>query len=209
VASRSGGLVGGVIVVLSLASAGDAVACSMIALREHVIDPAELGVDVTAPEPPSATAGVSRSPGPDSAGCGKTMSTSCDGSGTIHFAITPGADDRTSAEELGYSVRLVSGTPPAGLTLPDKPLLAHGANELWVFFPDPGPDDQEPFDAVFELIAVDAAGNESAPSAPVRAEDGGDTGCAVVGSVRRHRDWPALFFALGVGTLLRRRLRRR
>lgn len=207
-ASRFRVLVGGVLVALSLSSAGDARACSMPAPQEHVIDPAEVDVDVTAPEPPSATADVSRSYGPRSAGCG-TAGSSCDGSGTIHFMIKPGVDDRTSSEKLGYSIRLVGGDPPAGLELPDMPQIATGGTDIWVHFPDPGPDDQEGFDGVFQLIAVDAAGNESELSAPVHVQHGGDTGCAIVGSVRRHRAGPALFFALALGALARRRLRNR
>jgi len=202
------GLVGTAVFAFSIARAGDAVACDRPGPNEHQIDPAEVDVDVTAPEPPKVTASVSRSYGPKSAGCGTAVS-SCDGSGTIHFMIEPGVDDRTSSEELGYSIRLVGGKPPAGLELPDMPLIAIGGTDLWVTFPDPGPEDQEAFDGVFQLIAVDAAGNESELSAPVHVQHGGDTGCAVVGPARPDRAWPALFFALALGALARRRLRSR
>jgi hypothetical protein len=182
-------------------------ACEMAVPEEHEVDPAQVGVDVTPPDPPVVTTGVTRSYGPRSSGCTESAS-SCDGFGSIEFIINDPHDDRTPAESLGYKIELVGGKAPPGLHVPDKPLRAFGGENLFIHFSDPGPDDQEHFDAVFKVTAVDLAGNESEPSAAVHATHaGGDTGCALIAG-RRRTPWPAFMLAVVFGAWARRRARR-
>jgi hypothetical protein len=141
--------------------------CS-IAVEPHEIDPAERAVDVT---PPAAPAGevdrIVRGKGAVRAPDGSIQGTSCDDIGMITFRIvTPAADDRTPPERLGYRITLAEGTLPEGLELPStafrQPMLH------WI---DGATDDQEPIDFSVRIVAVDRAGNESAPSAPIRIRD--------------------------------------
>ncbi len=189
---------------------GTARACSESGPNVHQILPSEVGVDVTPPEPPVVTTGVSRSFGPRTTGCVATAASSCDGSGSIHFMIEPGQDDRTPAKQLGYLIHLVGGKPPPGFSAPEQALVPLEGGLLFVSFPDPGPSDQKAFDAVFELVAVDDAGNESEPSAPVHARDGGDEGGCAVRTLRsRNRIWPGMAALLALTALARRYTRRR
>jgi hypothetical protein len=139
-------------------------------------------LDKVPPEPPAVEeVRLNRSYGPRSDGCSQSSS-SCDGSGSLGIQIAPGRDDRTAPNDLGYLVRVRDGGLPGGATPYDQPVLLLSGG-LYVFFPDAGPDEQEPIDVTFEVIAVDRAGNESAPTV-ARATSPGDEGCAFGGRAR-------------------------
>lgn len=142
----------------------------------------ESSQDTTPPEPPVlAGVRINRSYGPREDGCSRSES-SCDGSGSLGIQLEPGHDDRTAPEDLGYLVRLRDGALPGGATPSDQPTLLMSGG-LYVHFPDPGPDEQGPIDVTFEVVAVDRAGNESAPTV-AHATSAGNEGCAFAG--RRH-----------------------
>lgn len=161
----------------ALLRAPDAAACSIAAPSELVIDAAEQAVDHTAPGPPSAvTVSLQRGRAPQSSGCGETMSTSCDDLGFVTFFPKPPADDRTASAELGYRVRLVGGSLPSEATLWPKAIVAGAGGGLTLTWIDGANDDQEPLDFTVTLAAVDRAGNEGPPSAPVHVVDAGTSG---------------------------------
>lgn len=139
-------------------------------------------IDTTPPESPVlGEVRIGRSYGPRADGCSRASS-SCDGWGALGVQIEPGYDDRTAPDDLGYRIRLRDGELPGGATPSDRPVLLLGGG-LYVHFPDPGPDEQEPIDVTFEIVAVDRAGNESAPTV-AHATSPGDEGCAFAGQRR-------------------------
>lgn len=179
-------------------------ACESVAPDYLQIDtPPEL--DTTPPEAPTLTeVRIGRSYGPRDEGCSQSAS-SCDGFGTVGIQIQPGKDDRTAPQDLGYLVRVRGGSLPGGATPSDRPVLLLSGG-LYVSFPDPGPDDQEPIDVTFEVVAVDRAGNESAPTV-ARATSPGDGGCALSG--RAHSGiFARVVVVLALSVLVLRRARR-
>jgi hypothetical protein len=133
----------------------------------HTIDPAQVGVDQTPPQ--LGLAMVAELQNNDtSAGCMGTAKCGWEHSARITNLAT---DDMTAADKIGYRVTQAPGAEPhvtTGLTIP---ALASTDGTLTVFW-----DGDDEFDFSFQLIAVDAAGNESAP-ATVRVRNG--SGCSV------------------------------
>lgn len=194
------------VLAIGLLFPGSADACETAGPEFLVIDTSPT-VDTVPPDAPVlADVRIGRSYGPREDGCSRSGS-SCDGSGSLGIQIEPGHDDRTAADDLGYLVRLRDGALPGGFPPYDQPVLLM-SDGLYVSFPDPGPDDQEPIDVTFEVVAVDRAGNESAPTIG-HATSPGDEGCSFAG--RAH---PGVFARLVVVLALsvlsgRRWLRRR
>jgi len=153
-----------------MATPGRADACSRIGPVPHVIDDALVGVDRTPPTlPKPVVAQVSRH---DGTGC--TSSDSC-GDFSAANITNLATDDMTVANRMGYRFAVVAGTLPAGLDLPTGVVdwtLPDGS--LWLNWPGDGDD----VDFTLELVAVDAAGNESSPQT-VRVYD--DTGACSIG----------------------------
>ena len=110
-------------------------------------------------------------------------------------------DDTTPADQIGYRVSLVAGDASGlttGLTVPS---LARGDVSLLLFW-----DGDDDFDFTAQLIAIDAAGNESAPRTVPISSGGG--GCSV--GHRRASDGFALaVLALALAGAAARPLRRR
>jgi MYXO-CTERM domain-containing protein len=91
------------------------------------------------------------------------------------------------------------------LTIADTAVLATGAfggNELVFWWADGASDDQEAIDFTLSIVAVDHAGNESAPKT-VRVVAEGRGGCAVAS--RTHRRDVVAFPLLALATLAARR----
>jgi hypothetical protein len=163
-------------------------------------------VDTMPPEAPVlGEVRVGRSYGPRDGGCSQSGS-SCDGSGALGIQIEPGHDDRTAPDDLGYLIRLREGSLPGG-AMPSKAPVLLLSGGLYVSFPDPGPDEQEPIDLTFEVVAVDRAGNESAPTV-ARATSPGDEGCAFAGRPRSGT-FARLMIVIALPVLIARRLLRR
>ncbi len=165
------------IAAAAILGASDAAACSIAAPTELVIDAAEQAADHTAPGQPAAvTTSVQRGKAPRSSGCGEQMATSCDDLGFVTIVPTAPTDDRTASADLGYRVRLVAGALPADSTLWPKPIVAGFGGGLTLTWVDGADADQEALDFTVTLAAVDRAGNEGPPSAPVRVVDAGTSG---------------------------------
>jgi hypothetical protein len=164
---------------VTMTLAGYAWCCSIAGPSPLVIDPAEQAVDVTPPGQVAVMAPqLKRGVGPSSSGCGERTATSCDDLGTLTLHVVPPADDRTAPEQIGYRIRVIAGTPPSGLTFPDQAVVPYAGRLDFVWI-DGATDDQEPIDFTIEIVAVDRAGNQGQPSAPVRIVDDRDGGCRV------------------------------
>jgi hypothetical protein len=177
---RSGAVgLGALLVLAGLVFPGRARACDLATPALHTIDPTQVGVDQTPPQlvEPSVAELHNFDHGFTNDGCGGKC-------GSDHSArlINLGTDDTTPADRIGYRVTLVAGDAPNLTTSGGRALLGAADGSLTLYW-----DGDDDFDFTLQLIAVDAAGNESAPR-PVRVSDGG--GCSVGG--RRVSDGFAL-----------------
>ena len=181
-------------------------ACSYGPLPSHEIDPAEKAVDTKAPSAiGEITYTVQRGRDPNG-GCGRsTEGSSCDDVGGISVHLGEATDDRTTQDELGYRVEVVTGNAPADSTWPTSAVRAVDQT-LYFHWVDGNHDDQDALDFTFRIRAVDRAGNEGPPS-DVRIRHDGDDG----GGCRMARgvdvSW-ALIAAVLLGLHVRARRRR-
>jgi MYXO-CTERM domain-containing protein len=158
-------------------------ACSIAGPEPLVLDPS---LQATDRQPPALTAislvSVKRGQGSEASGCGGRGS-SCDDLGSLGITVSA-TDDATAPADLGYRMTVASGKLPAGLSIPDFAMKAVGGpGELYLFWTDGATDDQESFDFTLTVVAVDRAGNASAP-ATLHIVDG-DSGCNVAAAARR------------------------
>jgi len=131
-------------------------ACSLIANGDWQPDTAQAS-DTTPPAAPTVEiTDVHRSE--DRSGCGGTSS--CGDLATIHLAVSA-TDDRATAAQLGYELRVVGGTPPAGFDpeAAGRVTPAFG-DELVFYFDFAAPS----FEVDVEVRAVDANGNLGPPT---------------------------------------------
>ena len=151
-----------------------ATTCSLAMPIVHVVDPAMRATDQTPPTLsalPAAT--IARGHAPRQDGCAASAM-SCDDVGTISFPAAA-TDDMTPRERIGYRLSLSGGTLPAGLTLPTDAIEPGAQLEIFISWDDGATDNQEPIDFALSIVAVDAAGNESAPQT-LRVSN--DPGCS-------------------------------
>ena len=188
-----------------LFDAGRARACSLAGNAPHVVDPASM--DTVPSEPPSdVSVQVNRGTHLDDGGCGSTGSTSCDGFANIQLMLNqPATDDQTSAENMGYLVEVIDGSPPGGLTVPaDAVRAVNGTNLAFGWFDD-DTDGQEIVAFSVRLTPVDEAGNVGPSSAPIRIYDPGSTeACATRNPAPSLDAALLLLLATGIGRALRR-----
>lgn len=189
------------LVAVLVAQPHRATACSF-SQPPSTIDPARRATDQLAPTLPAPTSvTVNRGVGPrGAAGCGQST-TSCDDLGSVQIGVAA-TDDQTPAARIGYRLRVVKGSAPRDL-VPQQAIEAV-SGVLFLAWLDGATDDQEGLDFTLEVVAVDGAGNESAPQS-VRVQDGGG-GCALTG--RRPAGAPLALFAAGFIVLTARRRRR-
>lgn len=151
--------------------------------------------DTVAPQEPVLEAlDVRRGKGPESAGCGRAMTTSCDDIGFITLTFAQPEGDTHAADAIGYAIRFVGGTLPDGLEAPEGLWAGPSLHLYWI---DGATDDQEPFAFDVEIVAVDPAGNES-PPLRVEVADGADAASAACSSAGATASaWPLLLLAWG------------
>lgn len=82
----------------------------------------------------------------------------------LELVLTPGTDDTTPADEMGYVILLSEGEAPDGIRLPDQPFRGPEVRFEWEV---PADILTEDFAAIFVVRAVDASGNQSADGAAV------------------------------------------
>jgi len=103
------------------------------------------------------------------------VSNSCGSTGTVRIDLAPSADDVTPPEELGYRLILVKGELPESMRASIGVPLAAGH----ILYLRPGFDELPSLDVELAAVAIDAAGNESAPTAPFGVQFDGCTLAAV------------------------------
>ena len=149
----------------------DARACSPVPIDEHEVDPSMQATDQTPPTlpaiPPPTFHYVDDSP---DIGCAPSCSSSS-------FVGIPAVatDDTTEPGKIGYRLTLESGTLPPGVVLPTKAM-------------DPTFDvvrvlighDTMSMDFTLRVVAIDEAGNESAPQTVQVLRD--PDSCSIAGS---------------------------
>jgi hypothetical protein len=167
----------------------------------HVVDPATVGVDEVAPV--LAQPQVVEITRGDDDGC---VMSKCANPSTIVINAAA-TDDTTPADAIGYRFAVAGGALPGGLALPAGAVDTPFFGGTFRFNFDAG--NRDDIDFTLQVIAVDAAGNESAPQT-VRVHD--DTGGCSVG--RGHPavlSFAVVMLALGIAARRprqRRRLRR-
>ncbi len=149
-----------------LAAAGTALACTIPLPTEFVTsaDPS----DTTAPLI-SEAAVFDLKRGSDGQGCSGTSSCGDIAMLALDLAAT---DDVSPGAEIGFRVRVVEGSLPHG-ALPVSYTADVSATRFLITWTE---TDAESFDAVLEIVAVDRAGNRSAPR--LLSVDGGGLACS-------------------------------
>ncbi len=157
----------------ALAFSAPARACSPpLGGTPHNAMPSMQATDQVAPTLPAIPdAGIHRSDGSGRNACGPD----CPDLGRISIAAVA-TDDMTAPGAIGYRFTLQAGTLPAGFNLPAFAMDA-GGPYVTLFWSD---DDSsgEAFDFALQVVAIDLAGNESAPQT-VRVHDDPPGLCAV------------------------------
>lgn len=103
------------------------------------------------------------------------VANSCGSTGTVRIDLAPSADDVTPPGELGFRLVLVRGELPESMRASiDVPLAAGQTVYL-----RPGFDELPLVHVALAAVAVDAAGNESAPTEPFEIGFDGCTLAAV------------------------------
>jgi hypothetical protein len=162
----------GLTVFLALAAPffpGRARACDPAFPQPHTIDPAQVGVDRTPPQLAQPTVGELHNNETGGGGCIGSGKCGWEHSARLTNLAT---DDTTPVDEIGYRVTLVAGDASGLTTGLSVPALASGDGSLLLFW-----DGDNDFDFTAQLIAIDAAGNESAPRTVQISS--GDGGCSV------------------------------
>lgn len=100
---------------------------------------------------------------------------SCGNTGTVRIELAPSADDATPPDQLGYRLILLRGQAPPSMAQSIGVTL-EGGHPLLL---RPGFDELPTLDVTLAAVAVDAAGNESRPTAPFDVRFDGCTLAAV------------------------------
>jgi hypothetical protein len=160
----------------------------------HVVDPSAAATDQVPPTlPPILAYDVYRAKEPGA------CNGSCE-SGHISFVVDA-TDDMTPPERIGYRLQLQAGALPTGLRLPAGAIEGGPASaieggqagpRLWLYWDSLASDGTEPIGFTLQVIAIDLAGNESAPQTVRIHDDPG--GCAIArgGPARRPVAWLAV-----------------
>jgi hypothetical protein len=172
------------------------------------LDPDATLADDTAPLPvEDVSFAVRRGTAGEREGCSRS-STSCDDIGTVLLFITPASEDTTPIEELGFVIEVVDGEAPTGL-IPPGALQLDQEGKLTLPFVDGATDDQEIIAFTILVTVMDAAGNLSEPSEPIRIYDSGKSGgCRTAPGTLLASPWPGALLVLGVFLAFARLLRR-
>jgi hypothetical protein len=169
-------------------------ACDPVTNTPFALDPAQVGVDQTPPALGQPTV-VEVRHDDNGEGC-VTPKCGWDNSVSIRNLAT---DDTTPPDRIGYRLKAIAGSAPPGLNTGDGAILAWG-DTLWLYF-----DGDGDVDFTLEIVALDAAGNESEPRTVRIHNDTG--GCRIGRGALDGRLTPAIV-GLALAAALRRRRRR-
>jgi MYXO-CTERM domain-containing protein len=194
----------------------------MALLPEFEIDPSLREVDTTPPSGFGALQASTRQISGTHCEGSSCTSNSCGDFGRVELTFNaPPVDDHTNTAELGYRVVWLRGRMPSSMrNFIDRVQVLRGDSRLNLELGFSGVTE---LDGEFALVAVDRAGNESAPSEPIKVQWSGCTSfwdspntcesdfldCSVgAGPGRRHTSTAALpLAAAGFALLLRWRKR--
>lgn len=141
----------------------------------HRVDAALRGDDVSAPATPVVVSVDAFRRNGMTCTRASCVANSCGSTGTVRIDLAPSADDATPTDELGFRLVLVRGELPQSMRASiDVPLAAGQTVYL-----RPGFDELPLIHVALAAVAVDAAGNESAPTAPFEIGFDGCTLAAV------------------------------
>lgn len=188
-----------VLLVACILASPAAHACSYT-LRNHVVDATMAGVDAIPPVLPEVlSVKIVRAQAPKSDdGCGISGGSSCDDIGRLVMPAEA-RDDRTPPDRVGYRFTLAAGALPAGLTLPEGALDPEDAGVVTIYWGDGGGDTSEALDFTLRVVAIDQAGNESAPQTVRVQQSSPGGGCRVA---RAGAAPSPAWLALGLAALL-------
>lgn len=141
----------------------------------HRVDAALRAADVSAPATPVVVSVDAFRRNGMTCTRASCVANSCGSTGTVRIDLAPSADDVTPADELGFRLVLVRGELPESMRASiDVPLAAGQTVYL-----RPGFDELPLVHVALAAVAVDAAGNESAPTEPFEIQFDGCTLAAV------------------------------
>lgn len=149
--------------------------CLFIPLLPHRVDAALQGTDASAPDTPVVVAVDAFRRNGMTCTRASCVANSCGNTGTVRIDLAPSADDATPPEQLGYRLLVVRGEVPESMRRSIGVTLAAGQR----LFLRPSFDELPALDVELAAVAVDAAGNESAPTAPFPVRFDGCTLAAV------------------------------
>jgi len=190
-------LVVGAVAVVVAAPGRDARACDPIGQVIHTVVPSMQATDQTPPTLPVIPAPlIHHADNSDSNGCGGSKCSDVSYIGIPAVAT----DDMTPPEKIGYRLTLESGHLPAGEVLPADAIEPIGGL-LKVYFID-----ATSFDFTLQVVAIDLAGNESAPQS-VQVQDLHTQDCSAAGRPALPSG-PAVLAVAAILLAARRRRRR-
>lgn len=149
--------------------------CLFIPLFPHQVDAALQGVDVAAPATPVVVAVDAFRRNGMTCTRASCVANSCGSTGTVRIDLAQSADDATPPDELGFRLLVVRGEVPESMRGSIGVTLAAGQR----LFLRPSFEELPTLDVELAAVAVDAAGNESAPTAPFAVRFDGCTLAAV------------------------------
>jgi len=135
-------------------------ACHTTVLTPHVVDPAMQATDQVPPDLwPIATVELRRPRAAE--GCGSTEN-DCEGYAVVMLPLVA-SDNATGIDKIGFRITLAEGTLPAGLALPAEAVDFPPDGNYFFEFAWYSPADASTASFTLQVIAIDLAGNESAP----------------------------------------------
>jgi hypothetical protein len=141
----------------------------------HRVDAALRGGDVSAPATPVVVSVDAFRRNGMTCTRASCVANSCGSTGTVRIDLAPSADDVTPPGELGFRLVLVRGELPESMRASiDVPLAAGQTVYL-----RPGFEELPLVHVALAAVAIDAAGNESAPTEPFEIDFDGCTLAAV------------------------------
>jgi hypothetical protein len=186
-----------VVAIVVGALRGGARACEPIPDRTHTIDASMQATDQTPPTLPVIPAPTFH--------YGEDVSDACTAKCTSPTYVgipAVATDDTTNHYSIGYRFSLASGTLPLDLDLPTAARDPVGDVVRVHFNPDTTPS----MDFTLQVVAIDLAGNESAPQT-VHVEHHADSECSIAGGRVSRPGVGWIVFAALIVTGYRRRRR--
>jgi hypothetical protein len=186
------GLLRAGIALLLLSQSPQAAACVLEPLRLHHSDADLARIDTAPPDPPVVLAAEAYRRSGLTCGEDICVANNCGDLGGVAVDLSAG-DDQTPARDIGFRLELVEGNvPPALRRMLGVDLAGPTPLRVQLSF-----DDVPSVAATLRVIAIDGAGNESAPSEPFQVGFDGCTLAATGDQCEQDYDADAEFAANG------------